>query len=271
MRHFIIFIALIILAGPAMAADSGWSDGEHSRVRLISAQNAVGQAERIEAALEIDLDEGWHTYWRNAGDTGLAPMLNWDGSTNFKEALIAYPAPRRFEVAGLQSFGYEDGVTLPLQIVPEETGKAISISLNVDLLICKEICIPANHKLSLDLKEGSSERSIEAKIIDDARERLPNTKDHPAIKLDTAILARDAVVVTAFARAGFAEDADVFIEAPDIALNARPEFMPGPDEQNSVFKIAGPEGESLTDALFGKSVRITLVNGDDAVEKDFQF
>jgi len=36
------------------------------------------------AAIRIELAEGWTTYWRSAGESGIPPRFDWSGSGNLK-------------------------------------------------------------------------------------------------------------------------------------------------------------------------------------------
>src|SRR3954466_10857272 len=110
---------LIVTACSAIAADvSPWEDDAQSAARLISARAVNESGGRMfRAGVEIKLKEGWKTYWRYPGDSGVPPVLDFSMSQNVKTVTVLYPAPTRFSDGGAgHSIGYKGAVTLPLHV-----------------------------------------------------------------------------------------------------------------------------------------------------------
>src|SRR5215207_10626191 len=81
------------------------------------------------AGVEIKLKEGWKTYWRYPGDSGVPPALDFSRSQNVKTVTVLYPAPMRFpDGAGGNSIGYKGVVVLQLHVVPEDAGKPVPLN-----------------------------------------------------------------------------------------------------------------------------------------------
>lgn len=117
------------------------------------------------AALQLDLAPGWKTYWRIPGEAGLPPLFNWSGSENVKSVRIHWPSPEVFETNGLQSVGYHDSVTLPLEVTARDPSKPLRLSAQIDLGICRDICLPASLHLSTDLiSPGGPDTAISAAL-----------------------------------------------------------------------------------------------------------
>ena len=114
------------------------------------------------AALKLELEPGWKTYWRTPGDAGIPPQFDWSGSENLHGVGIAWPAPRVFLTAGMRTIGYTDTFVLPMTLVPKTAGQPIELNAVIDMGICSDICIP--HRMEISA------------VIDDA-----NTKPTPAI------------------------------------------------------------------------------------------
>lgn len=95
-------------------------------------------------ALSIKLDPGWHTYWRNPGDSGQAPILEWSGAPKVGEP--QWPAPSLIRVGPLANYGYDGELLLPFPVEGKGT-----LKLEAEYLVCREECIPAFAKLSIDL------------------------------------------------------------------------------------------------------------------------
>src|ERR1700680_1502382 len=123
-------IALICLPGvPAARAQEAadWDAQAHTAVRLISG-SIIKTADTafLRAGIEIKLDSGWKTYWRDPGDSGVPPKLDFSGSDNVKTVTVLWPPPQRFpDGAGGNSIGYSDHVVLPLRIAPQDAAKQL--------------------------------------------------------------------------------------------------------------------------------------------------
>ncbi len=100
------------------------------------------------------MERGWHTYWQNAGDSGLPTTLTWKLPPGLQASPIQWPAPRALPVGPLVNYGYEGEVLLPSDVttLPDFlSGKTVTLSARADWLVCKEICIPEGADLSLTL------------------------------------------------------------------------------------------------------------------------
>jgi DsbC/DsbD-like thiol-disulfide interchange protein len=150
--------AILPLVAPqsAWASEVGaspWSEGSHSALRLIAAGPVQGKAGHHHAGIAIKLAAGFKTYWRHPGDSGVPPVFNFEGSDNLKEAIVHYPAPKRFpDGAGGTSLGYAGSeVVLPVTVIAVDTSKPVRLKLKADYAICEKICIPASASVTLAL------------------------------------------------------------------------------------------------------------------------
>ena len=98
------------------------------------------------AALHLSLAPGWKTYWRAPGDAGIPPQFYWDGSRNIGTMAVSWPTPLVFDQNGMRSVGYKDELVIPLHITPDTSGKDIRIKGEIELGVCKDICIPRSLK-----------------------------------------------------------------------------------------------------------------------------
>ncbi|WP_420585229.1 protein-disulfide reductase DsbD domain-containing protein [Ruegeria sp.] len=105
-------------------------------------------------AMRLTLKDGWKTYWRAPGDAGIPPQFDWNGSQNVGDVSITWPAPDVFVQNGLQSIGYEDQLVLPVEITPRNPAKPVRLRGEMDLGVCKDVCIPEqlnfDHTLNAD-------------------------------------------------------------------------------------------------------------------------
>src|SRR5688572_5771241 len=144
--------SVVFPIGSSASAETGaWVESAHAKARLVSAVAATGDAQRVQLGLEIRLDPGWKTYWRSPGEGGMPPRLDWSGSANLAKIEAAWPAPKRFEIGGMESVGYADQVILPLDAVLTHPGEPLALRLSLQYAVCREICMLVDARLMLDL------------------------------------------------------------------------------------------------------------------------
>lgn len=94
------------------------------------------------AGLELALAPGWKTYWRAPGDAGIPPQFDWRGSGNLSRVQITWPAPEVLDQGGVRVLGYSDRVILPLLVHPKSRARDVTLSAEIDLGVCKDVCLP---------------------------------------------------------------------------------------------------------------------------------
>ena len=158
----------------ALAGAGAWAVNDQSRVRLIIAPSAVGDGELVKAGLEIELNDGWKTYWRSPGDAGYPVKVKWDGSENLAEAKMAWPVPKRFTLFGLETFGYSKRVVFPLALKVEDPSQPLSLRGEINYLVCAELCVPQREEVAISLPSGPAQSTGEAYTLDQFRARVPD-------------------------------------------------------------------------------------------------
>lgn len=119
------------------------------------------------AALSLQLAPDWKTYWRAPGEAGIPPLFDWSGSVNVKSVRVHWPSPVVFHTNGMQTIGYHEAVVLPLEVVPLDANQPIVLRAQVDLGVCKDICMPAALQMQADLTApGLPDRAISAALKD---------------------------------------------------------------------------------------------------------
>ena len=124
------------------------------------------------AAIHIELNPGWKTYWRVPGAAGIPPTFNWTGSQNFRGAEVMYPTPNVETLGGFQSIGYHDEVVFPIRILPDLAGTPVTVALLFTFGACLEICIPVEQQFSLTLDPKSDNNRA---LIQSALDLRPTT------------------------------------------------------------------------------------------------
>jgi DsbC/DsbD-like thiol-disulfide interchange protein len=125
---------------PPLASD--WVKVAGSRVRLIAGGGYAG--------VEIELEDGWKTYWRSPGEAGgVPPSFDWSKSENLESAEVRYPAPKRLVDKGGATVGYKGHVIFPVKLRLQGPTEPVTLRLAVSYGICKDICVPGEAELSL--------------------------------------------------------------------------------------------------------------------------
>lgn len=149
---------LVLLAAPSFAQNTQHVDNLDATLRPgWQTENGTYMA-----GLQLMLAPGWKTYWRAPGEAGIPPLFNWSGSENLKSVRVHWPTPAVFQTNGLQSIGYHDQVTLPLEVTALDPAKPVRLHAVVDLGVCKDICLPASLDLTADLNgPGAPDATIQ--------------------------------------------------------------------------------------------------------------
>jgi len=258
---------LTVLACGSARAASDWAVGNAARVRLVAASQAVGTATELRLGLQFELKPGWKTYWRSPGDAGYPVTVDWQGSGNLADTRMLWPAPVRFQLFGLETFGYADAVLLPIVARPAVPGEPISLRAQVRYLVCEEICVPHEASLALDLPSGEARPAPEAQDIDRAVALVPGDGRAVGLGLDAVTVGRagDAAVLEVTAHSDLMpfEQPDLIVEGPPGFGFAAPEISMLGDRAS--FRIAVSEPEGAT-PLASTALTFTLVDGARSLE-----
>jgi suppressor for copper-sensitivity B len=217
--------AAALLAPPAWAEEGlgPWVAADEAEIRLVSAVSAVAPGQgSLSLGLEVKLAEGWRIYWRTPGAAGLPPRLDWSGSGNLAAAVLRWPVPARFTIYGQESYGYLGGVLFPLTARLESPGEAASLRLSLDYLVCREVCIPGEAALSLDLPAGPARETSATASIAAARAALPKPASEAGVSL-RAIAAPGGLSVLARGQEAFSAP-DLFLEWQTAPGQRRPDL-----------------------------------------------
>lgn len=273
-RLGVVGLGAVLVLSAGMSARSGagpvateWVVGHNSKVRLIGAEiGAAGGGTRLLAGVEIELAEGWKTYWRTPGDSGgIPPEFDWDQSENVKTARLLYPAPRRLEDSAGVSVGYKTHVVFPIEIEAEDRQKPVALKLGMLFGVCKDICIPADAELTLTLPPMTGQAGEGAQALVDARASVPvalegATDTMPRIEAIAAELTGDdpRLIIDARFAAG-AADTDLFIETDDWSYLPQPKKLAGGADGLARFRVSLKKVENVA-GLDQRTLILTLVS-----------
>ncbi len=161
---FFLWVCLIFWGVPYAAAKEDVSVSASLVAEAPDADGVFWAAVRLVPAPE------WHLYWKNPGDSGLAPAIVWRLPEGVHaEGKARWQTPRTFESEGIVNYGYagETYFFIPLRAdKPLATGTRLEA--DVEWLACRDLCVPGRAFLTLDAPFAEPAETFEA-----ARRRLP--------------------------------------------------------------------------------------------------
>ena len=152
-----IFSILLLFSffGSAEIVDTG-----HARISLIKDHSDFVPGTSINIGLKVSMDKGWHTYWRNPGDSGGPIEIDWNLPKGFSISDFKWPLPEKIEYPPLMTYGYEDFVIYPMVLSIPADYSDDYFEMNADILICADVCIPESGKISSNLLDIESDSLI---------------------------------------------------------------------------------------------------------------
>jgi DsbC/DsbD-like thiol-disulfide interchange protein len=272
-------VACLAMSAGAVCASanelaSEWSEGKRgNKARLV----AGAVAGKPMAAIEIVLGEGWKTYWRVPGDAGgVPPAFNWSKSANLEKAEVLYPAPTRFSDKDGDALGFKGSAIFPVALTPKDAAKPMGLVLTMEYGICREICIPVEIELKVEVPPGEAGALSPAVIA--ALERVPRLAsvrrptDPKLIKTEVTLDgAHPSIAIEADFPGGTA-DAGVYVESVNgvfIPLAKRGSAKEvGPNQLRFEIDLTGAVDPA---DIRGKDGKITLVSAQGLTEATFKF
>lgn len=263
--HHIVAVcaAGLLLTCSAQAEDtSPWQIDSHSQIRLVAGSRS---GPVMLGGIAIQLQPGWHTYWRNPGDSGVPPRFDFSKSENLDTVTILWPAPKKFEDgAGGLSLGYVKQVVLPMRVIAKDPGKPVILRAAINYAVCDKLCIPvdANAELAFTSVASTEDGALTAAL---------DTVPKPATMGDTnpltvRHLTREGKNVFVDVVAPEGSEPNLFVEGPtpEWALPIpKLEAKSPPGVRRFSFELDGVPPGATTD---GAALKLTLVGSDRAYE-----
>lgn len=209
-------------AQPGAAGFQGFSFGgataESGPATTVSLHLAVAEAPpgaNITAAVKLTMKAGWHTYWRNPGESGLATTVDWTLPKGITAGPIQWPPPEIYVAEGMTTYVFHDEVWLlvPLKLASDLAPGAVELKAAVSWLECKVACVPGDASVSATL------------VVADALKPSPEAAD----------IARALAALP--------------VEDPAVVATATWEGDRSGDEAELVLQASVPDGFAPTDFL----------------------
>lgn len=229
MAQLLHWIVLFLYLSPSNVFSAIFHQSDHVTAHLITDVVSIKPGGSISVGILLEVEEGWHTYWLNPGDSGLPIAITWKLPSGFIAGDIQWPYPAKFGTDSIVNYGYEQEVLLitDLQASPSiKLGDTISIEADVEWLVCKDECLPGSAELTLRVPVKDKEPApdpVWAKRFAETRKRWPIGSTEWPVR---AVFEKNYVHLSIHTPAWFEE------EIEDIS------FFP---EQLAIFEYSAPQ------------------------------
>ncbi len=206
-RHSLVGMAIVILvlsaSGLSVSSEAATSQSVTDGLvtaRIVADVSSVVPGRPFTAALRLRMAPHWHVYWRNPGDAGTPPRIDWALPAGWKVGPIQWPPPEVIMTGPLAGYGYQEEVLLPFIVEPSpmlQPGTEAVLRAGVTWLVCREKCIPGEAELSFTMPVEGRVRPADDSVVamlSEAVQRLPQSSD----RLDVSAEVDDSRIILSF-------------------------------------------------------------------------
>lgn len=250
-RPLISLLATVMMLGSAEAASTSWRNVEGGAWRVLI--QGVDDT-TLRGAIELHLNEGWHTYWRNPGEFGLAPSLN---IAEAASSTLFFPIPHQIHMDGLSAIGYSGRLLLPF-VVKLRREHHTQIAGTAVVGLCERLCLPA----TLDFNLNSSEENFQDDaVIEVAFDQLPPTRSDELFLTEASIKKNQLFLTLKHPKASTVPE--LFVDSKTVTLGLARVVERSPTATKFVVPIA-ENPDSAVQLIYeasvdGRSVSSTFV------------
>jgi thiol:disulfide interchange protein DsbD len=205
-RAAIFLLTTAVCPFPAIAeTTSAPVTTERTRASLVVGADAAAPGAPLEVALRLQLKPGWHTYWRNPGDSGEPAAVTLRVGDHAFQGPNTWPIPERIDVSGIVSYGFHGDVFLLTQVVVPagvRAGATLPIEAEATWLVCEKVCVPEQGRFTVSLPivaaATAPARSVDPKALRSVPARFSRTADGWTLRVPGAGADGDGAIVAAY-------------------------------------------------------------------------
>jgi thiol:disulfide interchange protein DsbD len=172
----IVVLILICIGLTALTARAA-----HTHVQLLLSADTAKPGYTVWAGVDMKMDAGWHTYWKNPGDSGIATTIKWDLPPGVTAGEIQWPLPEKLPPIEVTTYGYENEVMLlvPLTLATNLSPGPLVLKADVAWLECQEQCVPGKTNVEATLNVGGvTKASADAAMVESWKQKIPQPMDY---------------------------------------------------------------------------------------------
>ena len=207
-------IILLLLANLTFAQDFNIKNNP-ALVSIIPSNGIFLVDENYYFGVKIELKEGWKTYWKNPGDAGAPITIEFNDTSIENKLKVLFPFPEKFTDHGVSTIGYEGQVIFPVRIQKDEIDK-INEKINLDYLVCKDICIPISETKNLNL---NLQNVVQSDVFLESYKTVPKRKSN-YFNIDENIVSSEKISIELIDNDEF-EKIELFAHAEDTNLKVK--------------------------------------------------
>jgi thiol:disulfide interchange protein/DsbC/DsbD-like thiol-disulfide interchange protein len=247
-----------------LANSAAWAQPRaHTKATLYLSDSAAKPGSTVTAALHLKMDQGWHTYWKNPGESGKGTKIAWELPKGVTAGEIQWPIPEKLNSEGLYTYIFqnETALIIPLNIAADAPAGAITIKAKANWLECEKSCIPGSGRVEAKLTIGSdSKPSPDAARIKEWQAKIPRADGDLALtaRWDGPATGETRAIVFTLNKPTGAWD---FYNYPveDVDISGKTETLPAADGKVSFRKTAKKFGNGWPKELSG----VALIPNDE--------
>lgn len=242
---FCTLFTFLLLALP-ISAHAQNSQTRYTQLELLTEKTELSAGETATIALEQMIAPHWHTYWKNPGDSGAAPIINWTLPDGWSVSDIIWQTPDKIPYGPLLNYGYSNSALLMQNLTAPEDyqGEPVTLTADIEVLVCEDICIPEYDTLSVTLNAGNAPSSYDQDIIQSSKKDLPPPLGTKATYKEDSNHFTLSASLPATLRNKTITHAEFIPEAWGAVINAAP---PSFEIKNNILSITQERGEQDTE------------------------
>ena len=207
-------IIFLLLANLTLAQDFNVRNNP-ALVSIIPSNGIFLVEENYYFGVKIELKKGWKTYWKNPGDAGAPITIEFNDTSIENKLKVLFPFPEKFTDHGVSTIGYEGHVIFPVRIHENEIDK-INEKINLDYLVCKDICIPISETKNLNL---DLQNVVQSDVFLESYKTVPKRKSN-YFNIDENIVSSEKISIELINNDEF-ENIELFAHAEDTNVKVK--------------------------------------------------
>jgi thiol:disulfide interchange protein DsbD len=246
MKSIRFFLILLLFSGYGFANTVNTG---HAEVSIIKNSATIVNKDELFIGIRMDMQNHWHTYWKNPGDSGGPLKVKWQVPSEYKIYDVQWPAPELIPYPPLMTYGYENFVIFPFKIDISEGQSLDYININIDFLICEDICVPEQAIIKTSFQDLIIDNRIDDWVL-----KVPN------VTLPVISSQNDNILELRFSYNEKIEDIYFYIEEKDIVLYSKEQKLIK-EENNWLLQVFLEDDPDFNEVING----VISINNDSYI------